>query len=330
MAYAGASSPLRCVSLQQAFSPDFPAGTGPYVVHWCAGPAVQCMGNAGHKQALHAVHLRVRRASSVKEAWAVDLKALRKKLTDESDEDESDGAKDNTKEKVRELRERLLLHKLDDPKLSAADRLNFAVAVECMKAKKKKRDKSPKRDRSRRRRKKRRSRGRDGSTSTDSSPSDKGLFRVGSSLSGGSRSRIQKIADDEPGELYSQAVGDINGFLGARGAAFRGAKSSESWMTYLQAVVFAQHPPSSLPPEKVRELEAKAKALDRLGSGALKGTADQLTQEFKALELELAGRKDIAEELQLVGLEDKMLVSKAELASAQRSRAWKQKLDRGR
>ncbi len=94
-------------------------------------------------------------------------------------------------------------------------------------------------------------------------------------------------------------------------------------MTYLQAVVFAQHPPSSLSPEKVRELEAKAKALDRLGSGALKSTADQLTQEFKSLELELAGRKDIAEELQLVGLEDKMLVSKAELASAQRSRAWK-------
>ncbi len=125
-------------------------------------------------------------------------------------------------------------------------------------------------------------------------------------------------------------MGDINGFLGARGAAASGAKSNESWMTYLQAVVFAQHPPSSLPPEKVPDLEAKAKALDRLGSGALKGTADQLTQEFKAMELERAGRKDLAEELQLVGLEDKMLVSKAELASAQRSRAWKQKLERGR
>ena len=70
--------------------------------------------------------------------------------------------------------------------------------------------------------------------------------------------------------------------------------------------------------------------LGRLGSGALKGTADQLTQEFKALELELAGRTDIAEELHLFGLEDKMLVSMAELASAQKSRAWKEKLDRGR
>ena len=69
----------------------------------------------------------------------------------------------------------------------------------------------------------------------------------------------------------------------------------------------------------MRDLEAKAQALDRLGSGALKGTADQLTQELKAMELELAGRKDIAEELQLVGLEDKVLVSKAEPASAQRS-----------
>ena len=101
-------------------------------------------------------------------------------------------------------------------------------------------------------------------------------------------------------------------------------------MTYLQAVVFAQHSPSSLPPEKVRELEAKAKVLDRLGSGAVRSTADQLTQEFKALEMELRGRHDIAEELQLVGLEEKSLVSKSELESAQRSRRWRLKLENTR
>ena len=129
--------------------------------------------------------------------------------------------------------------------------------------------------------------------------------------------------------MFNHAVNDRNTFLGARGAA-SGASTNDGWMTYLQAVVFAQHPPSSLPPEKVRELEAKARALDRIGSGAAKGTADQLTQEFKALELELHGRSDIAEELQLVGLDDKMLVSKAELASAQKSRAWKLKLEKRR
>ncbi len=158
---------------------------------------------------------------------------------------------------------------------------------------KRERDGSPRRDGSRRRRKKRRSRGRDGSASTDSSPSEKGLFRAGSSLSGGSRSRIQRIADDQPGELCSQAVGDINGFLGARGAASRGAKSSESWTIHLQAVPFAQHLPSSLPPEKVRELEVGAKASGRLESGALKGAADQQTQALKALEPERAGRQGL-------------------------------------
>ena len=137
------------------------------------------------------------------------------------------------------------------------------------------------------------------------------------------------MADERPGELYDQAVVDRNSFLGARGAA-QGATTNEGWMTYLQTVVFAQHPPSSLPPEKVRELESKAKALDRLGGGKVRGTADLLTQEFKALELELHGRGDIAEELQLVELEDKMLVSRAELASAQKRRAWKQKVARGR
>ncbi len=97
VAYAGASSPVQCVSLQQGFSAEFPAGTGPYLLHWCAGPAAQCMGNAGHKQALHAMHLRIHRASSVKEAWAVDLKALRRKLTDQSDDEDSDGNKDKVR-----------------------------------------------------------------------------------------------------------------------------------------------------------------------------------------------------------------------------------------
>ena len=62
----------------------------------------------------------------------------------------------------------------------------------------------------------------------------------------------------------------------------------------------------------------------------MKSTADQLTQEFKALKLELNGPGDIGEELHLVGLEGKMLVSKAELASAQKSLAWKLKLERRR
>ena len=101
-------------------------------------------------------------------------------------------------------------------------------------------------------------------------------------------------------------------------------------MTYLQTVVFAQQPLSSMPPGEVRELESKAMALDRPGGGKVRGIADLLAQEFKALELELHGRGDIAEELQLVGLEDKMLVSNAELASAQKSRAWKLKLEKRR
>ena len=146
-------------------------------------------------------------------------------------------------------------------------------------------------------------------------------------MSGGSKSRIHRIAEETPGELYDQAIRDRNGFLGTRGGA-QSAGANDGWMNYLQTVIFAQFPPSSLAPEKVRELESKAKTLDKLGKGKLRGAADLMTQDFKALELELHGRTDIANELQSVGLEDKMLVSRAELAAAQKSRSQRQKVER--
>ncbi len=122
----------------------------------------------------------------------------------------------------------------------------------------------------------------------------------------------------------------VQKFLGSRGAASFGGKSTAQWMTYLNSVVFAQHPPSSLPPEKVRQLEALAKTLDGLGEGGIKSVADMLSQQFKSEELTLGGHSELAEEVQLLGVEDKMLATRAELMAARKSRLLKRKLDKSR
>ena len=324
VAFAGASSPMQSVALQQAFSSDFPPGSTPYLLHWCAGPVQHCQG-LSYKQALHSGYLRFRRVGDIKEAWCLDFKAMLKKLSFESEEEEEPVVSDR---RVKDMRKRYLELKLDDPNLSPSERMNIGVALDASASSgRDKRDSE--RGRSRRCRKKRHKRSRRHNSSYSGSDSDSSSqhFRKGSSLSGGSKSRIHRIAEETPGELYDQAIRDRNGFLGTRGGA-QSAGANDGWMNYLQTVIFAQFPPSSLAPEKVRELESKAKTLDKLGKGKLRGAADLMTQDFKALELELHGRTDIANELQLVGLEDKMLVSRAELAAAQKSRSQRQRVER--
>ena len=106
--------------------------------------------------------------------------------------------------------------------------------------------------------------------------------------------------------------------------------TSNQWTTYLRGVLFAEHPPSSLPPEKVKEFKRLAKELDTLGDGGVKGLADIMSQRFKSLELELIGRPDLAEEIDLTGLDDVTLVPKAELRAANRNKLLRQKLEKRR
>ena len=142
--------------------------------------------------------------------------------------------------------------------------------------------------------------------------------------------QIQQFAEDQPGELYNCAVRAVSKFVGRRGGASMQGMTSNQWTTYLRGVLFAEHPPSSLPPEKVKEFKRLAKELDTLGDGGVKGLADIMSQRFKSLELELTGRPDLAEEIDLTGLDDVTLVSKAELRAANRNKLLRQKLEKRR
>ena len=125
LAFAGASSPSQSVVLQQGFHRSYPLGGGPYLLHWCAGPSAQCQGVC-HRQALHSTYLRFRKLESIKEPWALDIKALRTEILGPAEEEVSSDKPDN----VRKLRERYLALKLDDPKLSPSERMNIAIALD--------------------------------------------------------------------------------------------------------------------------------------------------------------------------------------------------------
>ena len=79
-------------------------------------------------------------------------------------------------------------------------------------------------------------------------------------------------------------------------------------------------------PEKVRELQSLVRALDELSQGNVKVVADLLAQRFKALELEINGRGDLASEVDLTALEDQTLTSAAEMEAARKGRAAKLKI----
>ena len=77
-------------------------------------------------------------------------------------------------------------------------------------------------------------------------------------------------------------------------------------------------------------MTALAETLDRLGEGGLKNVSDLLTQQFKAKEQKLNGQDELAEELQLVGLEKHTLTSPAGLWIANKNRAQKLRLKKQR
>ena len=97
----------------------------------------------------------------------------------------------------------------------------------------------------------------------------------------------------------------------------------------MRAIVFAQYPASTLPPEKVELMQLLAKTLDTLGEGCIKKVADLLSQEFKSQEMMLHGREDLAKEMRLTGLEDRTLTSQGELAAALRHKRQRQLLEDG-
>ena len=73
-----------------------------------------------------------------------------------------------------------------------------------------------------------------------------------------------------------------------------------------------------------------AKTLDKLGSGGIESLVDNLSQQFKSLEMEAEGWPELAEALQLVGLDDMGLTSRAEVLAATKFRRLKLKLKDGK
>ena len=76
----------------------------------------------------------------------------------------------------------------------------------------------------------------------------------------------------------------------------------------------------------MQELRTLAESLNHLGTGNLAGLADLLVQRFKSIELETGGHKDIAENIELVDLDQVGLTSRNEMLSARRLQLTKRKL----
>ena len=347
VAFGGASAPHHGVALDGAFGYHHKLGASPMVLHWCVRGAAECEAECPGRQVLHMQHLRVRRMNTIKDSWAKDLESVVKIVKDEQGEGDeesvassAEGRQEKLTARAAQLRRRLLENRMNDPSLRAADRLSMAVAQQDMLQRKgilagyededeeldaqgrksKKKSKSGKK-----KKKKKRSSSSSGSTSGAETP----LFREATPLGSGSASAIKKAAEDQPGELYTRAVMAVERLLGGRGVATDG-KTNARWGTYLRAIVFAQYPASTLPPEKVELMQLLAKTLDTLGEGCIKKVADLLSQEFKSQEMMLHGREDLAKEMRLTGLEDRTLTSQGELAAALRHKRQRQLLEDGR
>ena len=158
---------------------------------------------------------------------------------------------------------------------------------------------------------------------------DDPLFGTARPLTSGSLDQgIQEFAEDQPRELYSCAVRAVSESGAARGApSMRGMTSNQS-TTYPRRVLFAEHPPSSLPPERGQEFKRPGKELDPLGDSGVKRFADIMSQKLHSLELELTRPPDLAEEIDLTRLDDVTFVSKAELRAANRNKLLREKLEK--
>ena len=232
------------------------------------------------------------------------------------------------KDKVKALKKRLVEYKMNDPHLPASSRLTYAAVHANMEdrdtdAGKRRRHKDQKKGRQKKKNRKRRRCSSSSKTRSSSSASSgsSALFQKAPLLSGGNANKIRRIAEDQAGALYDSAVSSMSKLLGARGGAGPSGMSSGQCTTYLRSIMFGEHPLFQLPPDNVREIQSLVKTLDELGQGRVKSVGDLLAQRFKALELELKGRPDLARELDLTSIEEHTLASSKELGLARRERA---------
>ena len=115
----------------------------------------------------------------------------------------------------------------------------------------------------------------------------------------------------------------MNQDMGVRGGAGRG---ETTWVSYLNTIVKNSAKSGMMTRERELELRSLAEALDKLRLGRAMGSADLLTQRFKALELSVSGRGELADAIQLVDPATTGLMSQREVIQAQKVKALKDKL----
>ena len=131
---------------------------------------------------------------------------------------------------------------MNDPEITPAQRLSYAIAAKSSKASSSRAAKRSREDDKKSKKSKKKRKKRDSSDSSRSSESDsRALFRMAAPLARGSDSRIKQLHEDQPGALYSNTVNAVSKLLGGRGVASSG-RSAQQWGTYLRCVLYAtQH-----------------------------------------------------------------------------------------
>ena len=182
--------------------------------------------------------------------------------------------------KVKQLRDRLLDHKIREGDGTAAARLAAAAAKSEVQRQMRKR----KRDDN------------DNVFGTDDDPQ---VFGQAPAL--GSGNAIMKLHLEQPGCLYEKGLEELSRFLSTRVGAGPDSADAQSFLTYLTAVFFGQHPPKELGVKTTAELRTLASCLDSLGRGDLPALGDMLIQRFKALETSIVDNSwSVARRLELV------------------------------
>ena len=179
--------------LPMEFSRVFPLvtfdGAPRGVLHLCRTDPIQCMAHPGYRRVLHAAQFRVREPQYVKEPWACLEPPVGGKASDVKDGSVPSGGTGGAggssgfdeakvsefKAKLKELKRKHLESRLDDPHLSASEKVIIRGILSDSEMKKERKEKKI------RRRKRSSSSGRG---SRESESDDDGFFRVASTREG--------------------------------------------------------------------------------------------------------------------------------------------------
>jgi len=302
----GTSRGCSVTTLAPALDQLFPqSGQGGGVIHFCAFGHAGCPATAVGRQVFHVEQFRRRVLDNVNEPWFVK-KDRRKE-----------------KDKVQDLKDRLLAQKVKSGSASMQELVAFNLAEKLkMKGARRKKRKRKRKDSSESTsgdEPKTKSQKKKKSTGTDSD-SSQSLFSGPLPLEG-SRNAIVEQATRRPGSLYTDASLAAASATGARG---RGAKETaayattgDQWLAYLRTVLTPRYP-NGLPENLKKELQTLSVSLSHLARGEVDQLGDTLVQRLKALELGLDGNEPAGSAIQLVDLHRTGLTSHRELEAAQR------------